>query len=210
MDGTYALPSLAQVPEVRREFLPVYVGERSVDFLLFHHHEREHAARHLAAHAGSIITNARQICIYVNDDGIGGEEKVHDSMLRFTLGPHSVDWAFPSAGSHRIDNVHVVFDSLRGSRPGDWDDALESAVRNKRRQRHNARVARRIAAAINRMLISHGSGSPLHITRRELMRLLGLLDDIHGIKLHGFGDGLGSRHIDRSAAAQFWTMVERN
>jgi hypothetical protein len=60
-------------------------------------------------------------------------------------------------------------------------------------------------------LVSHGPLQPPRITARELKKLIWLLDDIHGIRLNGFGNSkvLRSRHIDAGAARDFWAMVER-
>jgi hypothetical protein len=69
-------------------------------------------------------------------------------------------------------------------------------------------VARQFAAAANNILASHGRGSPNRINRDELMQLICLLNDIHGLRLSGLGDGWATNHIGDGAEADFWSIVE--
>ena len=105
--------------------------------------------------------------------------------------------------------VDVVFDSMRGSQPVSRQDAWNIAANSDEWWLHNTKVAREIAIFITSILVSHGPYSPLRITARELKSVICKLDDIHGIKLNGFGERLPYRHVNTGAAAQFWAMVER-
>jgi hypothetical protein len=210
VDASTVFPIFAHVPDLHDGYLRVHLEERSYDLDLVHQDSRVSAAAHLGDYGNSIVSNATKIHIFVNDDGNDRADYFQNAALRFTLGPRLVDYSFPSAGSARKGHVHVVFDSLRGSKPRDYDHAHRLATRNKKWGRHNVKVAMTIAAAINTILRSHGANQPHHITASELMQVIGLLDDIHGVKLNGFGYELVSRHIDDGAATEFWDMVERN
>jgi hypothetical protein len=72
----------------------------------------------------------------------------------------------------------------------------------------HSHVARQFAAAANNILASHGPGSPHRINRDELMQLIRLLGDIHGLRLSGLWDGWAMDHIGDGAAADFWSSVE--
>ena len=205
--GTHTvLPSLAFVPHLRDEFLSFYVQKHSYDLDLCYHHDREETAPHLAIHDHSIARNATEFHIYVNDDP-NDLYRDADAALRFALGGRLVQWDTPSSGDVLQGNVHVVFDSLRGSMPISREHAREIGASSSHWRLHNRQVAEKIAVAINRILASHGPLSPPRITAGELVQLVCLLDDIHSIKLGGFGDGmdwdLDRRHFDAGAAADF-------
>jgi hypothetical protein len=174
------------------------------------------AAHALTYHDDIIEDYAREIHIYVCDDGNDGADYFQNAALRFTLGRGLVDYSSPSAGSALKGNVHVSFDSMRGSRiqlSADGSHHLlahQLATRHRKWTHHNATVAMKIATAINKMLRSHDPAYLPYITASELVQVIGLLDDIHKIKLNDFGDELVSRHIDAGAAAEFWAMVERD
>lgn len=216
LDLQTTLPNLAYVPDLRAEFLPVYVQQHTVDFDIVYHDDREDVASHLRAYDRSITRNATEVHIYVNDDG-SDVNRYTDAALRFTLGRHRVNWSSDSSGASRQGMVHVVFDSLRGSEPVSREHALEIAAGSNKWRRHNTKVAKKIASTINNMLASHGPHLPPRITACELVTLIYLLKDIHGIKLDGFGEGLGMRldwrmdwrHIMHGAATDFWAMVGR-
>jgi len=204
------LPNLAYVPDLRAEFIPVYVSHQTVEFDLAIQYDRKHVHSYLRAYDRSITRNATEIHIFVNDDG-HDYMRIHDAGLRFALGGRSVDWSSGSAGASRIGNVHVVFDSMRGCLSISREHADQMAAGSNEWRIHNTKVAKKMAAAINDILISHGPNQPPRITTRELKKLICLLDDIHGIKLNGFGNSkiLRYRHIDAGAAADFWALVER-
>lgn len=216
LDSQTTVPSLAYVPGLRAEFLPVYVQNHTVDFDIAYGCNRQEVASHLRAYDRSFTRNATEIHIYVNDDG-NDVDRYTDAALRFALGGRSVNWSSDSSGASRRGMVHVVFDSLRGSMPDSREHALEIAASSDEWWIHNTKVAKKVASTINRMLISHGPLSPPRITACELITLIYLLKDIHGIKLNGFGMGLGMRlvwrmdwrHIMNGAATDFWAMVER-
>ncbi|GAB7323254.1 hypothetical protein MBLNU13_g05738t2 [Cladosporium sp. NU13] len=188
----------------------------TVDFDTVYHDDREDVASHLRAYDRSITRNATEVHIYVKDDGNDVNRYTY-TALRFTLGRHRVNWSSDSSGASRQGMVHVVFDSLRGSEPVSREHALEIAADSNKWRRHNTKVAKKIASTINNMLASHGPHLPPRITACELVTLIYLLKDIHGIKLDGFGEGLGMRldwrmdlrHIMHGAATDFWAMVGR-
>jgi hypothetical protein len=204
------LPDLARVPDLRAEFIPVYVNHQTVEFDLAIQYDRKHVHSYLRAYDRSIVRNATEIHIFVNDDG-QDFMRIHDAGLRFALGGRSVDRSSGSAGASRIGNVHVVFDSMRGCPSISREHAEQMAAGSNEWRIVNTKVAERMAAAINDILISHGPNQPPRLTARELRKLVCLLDDIHGIKLKGFGSSkrLLYRHIDAGAAADFWALVER-
>jgi hypothetical protein len=203
--------SFEYVPGLSARFVPVYVNNYLADFDIVNHHDRVTVARHLRFYRNR-IRHATEFCIYVNDDG-NDTHRGSDAALRFALGGRSVDWSTPSAGTARRGNVHVVFDSLRGSLhqvPGNpYGYPHEIAASSDEWRLNNTEVAKKMAAAINNILISHGPNQRARITACEFKKLICVLDDIHGIKLDGFGKSLRSRHIDAGAAADFWAMVER-
>lgn len=208
IDAYTTLPCLAYVPALRAEFLSAYGDQHSFDLDLWTHDCRKRAAYHLADFDLSVARNATEIHIYVNDDG-NDFDRYQDAALRFALGGRSADWSTPSAGAARKGLVHVVFDSLRGSMPESRDHAFEIAASSDKWQLHNTEVAKEMAAAIDKILFSHGHHVPPRLTALELRKLICKLDDIHGIKLNGFGERLPYRHVNTGAAAQFWAMVER-
>lgn len=208
IDTYTTLPSLAYVPDLRADFLPSCVDQHSFDLDLWTHDDRKRTACHLADFDHSIVRNATEIHIYVNDDGKDFDRN-QDAALRFALGGRSVDWSTPSAGAARKGLVHVVFDSLRGSMPESRDHALEITASSDKWRLHNTEVAKTMVAAINSIVFSHGPHLSLRITARELRKMICLLDDIHGIKLNGFGKRLPYRHMNTGAVADFWNMVER-
>jgi hypothetical protein len=115
-------------------------------------------------------------------------------------------------------NCHaLIFDlagSIRRSFNGEFrtGDALVGNVSvsfwTRRIGAAHSHVARQFAAAANNILASHGPGSPHRINRDELMQLIRLLGDIHGLRLSGLGDGWAMDHIGDGAAADFWSSVE--
>jgi hypothetical protein len=199
--------SFEYVPGLSARFVPVYVNNYLADFDIVNHHDRVTVARHLRFYRNR-IRNATEIHLYVNDDGEDCDRNT-DAQLRFALGGRSVDWSTSSSGSARQDNVHVVFDSLRGSLHISREHARQTAGSLKQWRLNNKNVAKKMAAAINDILISHGPNQRARITACEFKKLICVLDGIHGIKLDGFGKSLRWRHIDAGAAADFWAMVER-
>jgi len=198
------------------EYLSVLFAQRSYDLVLETDYDRVQAAHGLTAHADIIGDWADEFHIYVCDESTDGADYFQNAALRFIVGPRLVDYSSPSAGSALKGKVQVSFDSMRGSRIELSADgshhqlAHQLATRHMKWTHHNATVAMKIAAAIDRMIRSHDPGQLPYITVSELVQVIGLLDDVHGIMLSGFGDDLVSCHIDAGAVAEFWTMVEKD
>lgn len=104
------------------------------------------------------------------------------------MGGRSVEWSTDSAGAARRGNVHVVSDSLRGSFPESREHGYQIGASSNKWRVDNKKVAKKMAVAINRILRRHNPNLPEFITAHEPTALICLLDDIHGIKLNGFGD----------------------
>jgi hypothetical protein len=164
IDALTELPSLAYVPDLRAEFLPVYVGQHTFDLDLVYNVVRVEAASHIRAYDHSIFRNATQFHILVNDDG----NDFYDAVLRFALGEGSVNWSTPNAGSARRDNVHAVFDSLQGSIAQGRVHARQIAASSDKWRLNNKKAAKKMADAISNILVSHGPLRPPRITTREL------------------------------------------
>lgn len=194
LDNSDMLPSLAYVSGlIRREFVPEYVGRRPLLIHLVARDERERAGRHLAAFDSSILGNVREFHITINDDREGWKRR---STLMFSLGG-SVRYLDPSpwpAGEARVGDVHVVFTSIRGRSTGlfpltEGEDTPELEPLTPEEvallQQQDV-VARRAAAAINRVMFLRAADAPLRLSARELRRALKSLQWIHGIRLDGF------------------------
>jgi hypothetical protein len=183
------LPNLARKQDkLRNEYLPIYVRNRPLIIDLFFREDRDQANLYLPIFNSSVIINARDIRIGLNDDD-DDFFPFRETLLHICLGRYveQADHSYPSAGSAHIGNVHVVFDSMRTARDKVFccHDAYQLAVSDRATQLHHTNVATQVAAAIVGFSASRQPSPDIHITGDELRQLLRLLNNIHGVKIDG-------------------------
>lgn len=180
--------------QLRREYLPFFVGSRRITIDLYTHGNRVNTAFWLFIFGRVIIDNAKEITIHLADENTSAS---FHARLHIPLGRRNVTrWPSQNMGNVRAGNAHVVFES-RG----------DSA-------QHNMGVVRQIATATNTILASHGPNAPSRINVQELKQLAGVLHSANGVRLGGLGQGgleggWTQDHLEDVAVADFWAMAER-
>lgn len=174
--------------QLRREFLPIFAGNRDINIALHRDRVRVNTAAWVKALGSVIIHDARQITIEQFS-----LPKLVTSYLYVALGRRNVICPAECTDmvSIRVGNVHVVFDSPYDSTQRQLD------------------VASQIATATNDRLTSHGADSPVRISVEELKQLVCLLDTIYDVRLGGMGEGWKTDYVTNGAFAGFWAMVEQ-
>ena len=183
------LPNLARKQDkFRNEYLAVYIRNRPLIIDLFDHEERDQANLYLPIFNSSVIINARDIRITL-DDNEDDFLPFRQTILHICLGHYveQTDDSYPSAGSAHIGSVHVVFDSMRTARDKVFccHDAYQLAVSDRATQFHHTNVATQLATAIAGFSTSHQYGTETHITGDVLRQLLRLVSNIPGVNSDG-------------------------
>lgn len=194
-DWTLNLPKVLWAKsQLRREYLPFFVGSRRITIDLYTRGNPVNTAFWLFTFGHVIIDNAREMTIILADEST---PTTFHARLHVALGRRTVSrWPSPNIGNVRVGNAHVVFKSL-GDSP-----------------QHNMDVARQIATATNHILTSHGPNAQARINVQELKQLVGVLHSANGVRLGGLsqgglGGGWTADHVEDSAFADFWAMAER-
>ena len=188
------LPSIGSSSrQLREEYASVHFEEMEIIVDLSTGTRRKNTGQWLAIHGDLVINNARQITIRVFEEDPQGHSL--GKTVGIALGGRSVSWTHlagtmaTTSGHVRVGETHVVF-SCR-------DTILCNTV-----------VARQLATATNEILASHGPDPLARISLRELQQVVGVLNDIEGMRFGGLGDGWVTDHVDLGVAADFWSMFD--
>jgi hypothetical protein len=57
-------------------------------------------------------------------------------------------------------------------------------------------------------MASHGRDTLARISPRELQQIVGVPNDIVGVRLGGLRNKWETDHVDQGAAADFWSMID--
>jgi hypothetical protein len=188
------VPALGQTSrQLREEHFQYYCYERDIVVDLALELARSRTGQWLSQYGDVVISNARQIAIKMFEDVLRGHSIGMTVVI--ALGRHAAPTAhmpgpmLATSGNVRVGEVNVVF--------GYRDDI-----------QHNTVVARQLATAANEILASHRRDSLARISPRELQQIVGVLNDIVGVRLGGLRDEWETDHVDQGAAADFWSMID--
>lgn len=194
-DWTLNMPKILWAnSQLRREYLPVFVGSRRITIDLYTRGNRVNTAFWLFIFGHVMIDNAREIIIILADEST---PITFHARLHVALGRRTVSRCpSPNMGNVRVGNAHVIFES-----PAD-------------RLHHQVSVARQVATATNSILTSHGPNAQARINVQELKQLVGVLHSANGVRLGGLsqgglGGGWTADHVEDGAFADFWAMAEQ-
>jgi hypothetical protein len=179
--------------QLREEHFQHFCYERDIIVDLAAELSRSQTGQWLSRYGDVVISNARQIAIkmfeYVQRGHSIGMKVVIALGRNAAPAAHMPGPMLDTSGNVRVGQVNVVF--------GYRDDT-----------QHNTVVARQLATATNEFLASRGRDSLARISPRELQQIVGVLNDIVGVRLGALRDEWETDHVDLGVAVDSWSMID--